>query len=332
MTNNMIPELHKLVTWHYGQNYPFNGCMAFIMEKLDRPDLADYWFFSGITGDIFTFVYGKNNRYNDCISVVCGGKEFIDTVFDKIGYSCTFIARDEFNADKQTYINMVKSDIDNGKPVLIHGTLDTNDNYQVICGYEDNMLLFLDGDVVEPFKLDTAKAVDFDFIFIGGKTHDIDFKQLHRDAVLNIPKWLTMGENDIGVTFCSQGFRNWADDIENGRYDNLTSETFEEWKHYTVYVCNLATNSGCSKPFFDKALELNPDLTFIPEVTAIYNHAGGNQPGQLWKALEDNGGGFNVTIDVLHDTEKRKIIADIVREFAVDIDKVCELIGGFEND
>jgi|GEM_PF-333600 len=326
MRNNMIPDLHKLVTWHFGQNYPFNGCMAFIMEKLGRPDLADYWFFAGITGDNFTFVYGKNNRYNDCISVVCGGRDFIDTVFDKIGYDYTFVSRDELNAEKYMYIQMAKRSIMNGIPVLIHGTQDTNDNYQVICGYDEDTLLFLDGDVVEPFKLDTANDIDFDFIFIGDKIRDIDIAKLYRDAVLNIPKWLTMDKNDIAVTFGAQGFRDWADDIENGRYDNLTAETFEEWKHYTVYVCNLATNSGCGRSFLEKAYELHPDLAFIPEVIELYRHAGGNQPGQLWHALEEAGGGFNIKIDTLHDKEKRKVIADIIREFAVDIDKVCELI------
>jgi hypothetical protein len=94
----------------------------------------------------------------------------------------------------------------------------------------------------------------------------------------------------------------------------------------TTYVCNLATNSGGCRGFLRKAYELNSDLAFIPEVIEIYKHTGGDQPGELWKDLENLGGGFNVTLEILQDKEKRKLIAGKVREFGMCMEKVCQII------
>jgi hypothetical protein len=42
-SNNIIPNIHQLITMHYGENYWFNGCAKYVMECLKEPDY-DYWF------------------------------------------------------------------------------------------------------------------------------------------------------------------------------------------------------------------------------------------------------------------------------------------------
>ena len=329
-SNNVLPDLHNLVTWHYGQNYPFNGCMQFIMEKIGRYDLADYWLFAGISGDSFTFCYGNNGEFNDCLSVVTGGPEFMNDIFESIGYEYTYITQAQINLNKELFIGTVMNYIDKGTPVLVRFAVGKHGNYQVICGYENNgkTLLFLDGDATVPTKLDTTQEIKDDWIFIGSKKKDIDIAKLYRESVLRIPQWLTMPENGTGVSFGAKGYHKWADDIENGRYKALTSETFNDWRDYTVYVCNLATNCGGSKKFLDKAYELNLDLDFIPEIAKAFYHAGSNQPGELWYDLENLGAGFNVTLERLQDKEKCKTISDKVREMGVCMEKVVQIIRG----
>ena len=328
LSNNVISELHNLVTWHYGQNYPFNGCMQFIMEKIDRYDLADYQLFAGISGDSFTFCYGDNGEYNDCLSVVTNGPVFMNDIFDQIGYEHIYITKDQINFNKKLYIEMVVDYIDKGIPVLVRFAVGKHGNYQVICGYEDNgtTLLFLDGDATVPAKLDTRKEIKDDWIFIGDKKKDVDIAKLYLDSVLRIPHWLTMPDNEYGVSFGAKGFYKWASDIENERYTSLTSDTFDSWRDYTVYVCNLATNSGGSYNFLNKAYALNPDLNFIPELIKLYYHAGSNQPGHLWYDLENLGGGFNVSLELLQDKEKRKTISDKVREMGNCMENVIQII------
>lgn len=329
--NNVLSDLHNLVTWHYGQNYPFNGCMKLIMEKIGRYDLADYWLFAGISGDSFTFCYSNNGEYNDCLSVVTNGPIFIRYMFESIGYEHTYVGKEQINSNKEFLIEKVINYIDKGTPVLVRFAAGKHGNYQVICGYENNgqTLLFLDGDATEPARLDTTQEIKDDWIFIGDRIKDINIAKLYRDSVLRIPQWLRISENENGVSFGANGFYKWADDIDNGRYTSLTSDTFDSWRDYTIYVCNLATNSSGSKNFLSKAYELNPDLTFIPEIIKIYCHVGGNQPGELWSDLENLSGGFNVTIEILQDKEKRKAIADKIREIGECMEKVIHIFNKY---
>ena len=66
-SNNIIPVIHRLVTDEYGENYWFNGCAKYVMECLGEPDY-DYWFFAGLTGDLFTQHYSYTNLSSDSAS------------------------------------------------------------------------------------------------------------------------------------------------------------------------------------------------------------------------------------------------------------------------
>lgn len=52
-SNNTIPNIHRLVTDEYGENYWFGGCARYVVECLGETDY-DYNFFAGFTGDVFT--------------------------------------------------------------------------------------------------------------------------------------------------------------------------------------------------------------------------------------------------------------------------------------
>lgn len=329
-SSNVITDIHNLVTWHHGQNYPFNGCMQFIMEKIGRQDLADYWFFAGISGDSFTFCYGNNGEYNDCLSVVSGGPRFIEDIFNLIGYEHTYVTQDEINADKERFVGKVMEYIDQGTPVLVRVPVGRHSDYNVVCGYEDDgrTLLVLAGDASVPSRVDVTQGVRGDWVFIGSKQKEVNMAELYRNTVLRIPEWLTMPENGTGVSFGAAGLNKWADDIEHGRYDSLTPETFEAWRDYTVYICNLSTNAGGSRNFLARAYRLNRDLAFIPDVIKTYHRAGSDRPGGLWFELERLGGGFNVTLETLEDTKARKAIVAVVSEIGACMERVCRLIEG----
>ena len=171
------------------------------------------------------------------------------------------------------------------------------------------------------WKIDTTEKIDRDWIFIGEKTKQKEIKDIYREAVYQIPEWLNLPKNKNGVSFGIQAFRDWASDIEAGRYNSLDVDNFDDWKDYTIYVCNFATNSGGSKCFLDKALEYNPDLTFIAEIINQYM-----KTKELWNDLEAIGGAFNITLDTLQDIDKRKIISSKIREFAECMEKVVDII------
>jgi hypothetical protein len=138
-SNNLLPGLHPLVTYHYGENYNFNACMKLLMEyaEPDEKNIYTYSFFAGISGDNFIQVYGKKENYenyNGSLSAVWDGPALIKYVFGEIGYEYSYITAEKINANKGMYIETVKAFIDKGLPVIFK----QDRGYNPIVGYEEN--------------------------------------------------------------------------------------------------------------------------------------------------------------------------------------------------
>ena len=84
--SNLIPVIHRLVTDENGENYWFNGCAKYVMECLGEKDY-DYWFFAGITGDLFTQHFARNISKYDAVSTYRrkeNSAEFIEELFMRV--------------------------------------------------------------------------------------------------------------------------------------------------------------------------------------------------------------------------------------------------------
>jgi len=117
---------------------------------------------------------------------------------------------------------------------------------------------------------------------------------------------------------------------ENQKINLKKGELTMITKQSTNYICVLATNGSCCHGFLDKARELNPDMDFLTKVSDLYRRY-----KQMWGCDSDNndednlealGAGFNVTLEVLQDIEKRVKIASKIREFAEVTDEIMEVI------
>lgn len=86
-SNNILPNLHQMITSHYGENYWFNGCAKYVMECLDETNY-DYWFFAGLTSDNFVQVYSKNHFRGDGVTDYTlsekGNHDFIEEIFQNV--------------------------------------------------------------------------------------------------------------------------------------------------------------------------------------------------------------------------------------------------------
>ncbi|HWT76540.1 MAG TPA: MerR family transcriptional regulator [Mobilitalea sp.] len=314
-SNNKLPIIHNLITMHYGENYWFNGCMRYLMECLDEKDF-DYWFFAGITGDNLAQVYSYDHFRGDGATDYLLCPEFVKNIFNICGYECSYISEKELNSNKVMYLQTLMAYIDKGLPVIAK-----TDPWGVYVGYEENgkSLLYMSSDMTQPEKRLTEDYLKEDWIFAGAKKRDVNLKQIYRDVILDMPHLLRTKTD--GYCFGAEAFRAWAKDIENGKFDDMKPDEFNAWFQYTIYICNLATNSGCCQSFLEKAQKLNPDLTFIEEIRRRYSRT-----GELWNDLEAMGAGFNITLDALQDKEKRKAIADKINEFAVCMDEVLAIL------
>ncbi|MCL1888471.1 MAG: hypothetical protein FWF96_06330 [Kiritimatiellaeota bacterium] len=340
---NVLPDLQPLITHWHGENYWFNGCAKHVMERLGEKDY-DYWFFAGLTGDNFTQFYAFNGGFLGESLTDCKMSEknhaFVEDIFAKCGYKAEFVPETELRANREKYLRKTKEWIDKGVPVIRYWC-----GWHLVVGYEDDgetLLCMTSGDK-DPYRVSADELFTggekhkdifhrFGWFFVGEKTGSKELKNIYRDAIKNLPKVLATETE----TYCfgAAAFRAWADEIEGGRFDGMTPDDlgkYDMWPLYAVYVCNLATNGSCCFNFLDKAMELNPDMTFIPELKKLYKRM-----GDMWThgadSLEAIGGGFNVSLAALQDTERRGRIAAKIREFGEVADGVLKILRFAQND
>ena len=110
----------------------------------------------------------------------------------------------------------------------------------------------------------------------------------------------------------------------------MKNDEFDAWAYYTNYVCVLATNGSCCHGFLKRAQELNPDMGFLEEVSALYRRIaemwGGDNNHNDSDSLEALGGGFNVTLEALQNREKRDRIIAKIRQFADVTDDIVRVL------
>ncbi|WP_308637099.1 hypothetical protein [Paenibacillus silvisoli] len=311
----MLPNTRVLCEDMQGQNYWFHGCMEYLMECLGESKEYNYWFFSGVTGDSFTQLYSKDisstawyYTYN------LFSRDVAKKAFDACGYEFDYISGIT-NENRHTYIPRIKAYIDNNRPVIARGGKDTWE-FCNICGYDDNDLYYLICDQAEP------KSYPNDFhelIFVGDKKEHPALADAYRQAIMSIPSLITMPAT-AQYSFGRQAFADWADSFRNGTFDDVPVEKISAWNVHGTYLCIAGTN-GCSRGFLNRALELNPDMTFINELEPLYAKQG---DGFEALAYRDGGlqSGFNIKPEVIANKELMKPLSDKILESANYCDEI----------
>jgi len=350
-SNNIIPIIHRLVTDEYGENYWFNGCARYVMECLGEKDY-DYWFFAGLTGDMFTQHYAFTKYSGDALSSYMLDTEmegdpakYTEDIFAKCGYAATYVSNRDLQKNTEMYLNTLVAYIDKGIPVIVYGTPLVG----VIAGYEDygKTLLYITGNNNQPERMTLKKLLCGEpensllenpfynyptkpggWIFIGEKKEHRPLADIYREAIKAITQHMNV-KTDL-YCFGAEAFKAWARDIDNGKFDGMKPEDFDTWAYYTNYVCVLATNGSCCHGFLEKARELNPDMGFLEEVSSLYRRTaemwGQNNDRNDEDSLEALGGGFNVTLATLQDKEKRGKIAAKIKEFTDITEEILRVI------
>lgn len=344
-SNNIIPNIHRFITSEHGENYWFNGCGRYVMGALGENDY-DYDFFAGLTGDVFAQVYPYDRFLGDGVTdyvTSVGNSAFIEDVFRQCGYAATFVPDTQLVANKGMYVQTLTAYIDKGVPVISNLVLKDHPQWAVFVGYEEygKTLLFMTDNMTEPGRIPSEEVFrvcrdDGDHVdewvggllFVGEKTEQKDLKQLYRDIIHGLPALLTTKTERY--CFGAEAFRAWANDIEGGKFDGMKPEEFDGWCMHCSYVCNAATNGSCCHEFLRRARELNPDMGYLEEVSRLYRRTaemwGGDNERNDPDSLEALGGGFNITLEALQDTEKRAKIAAKLREFAARMDEIVRVL------
>lgn len=364
MTTKMISNIPQIANSWIGENYYFNAMARHVMSCLGEMKFADYSLFAGITGDFFVQFYRLNGInsthgiHGVGVSDYYLGLHDLVNVFEKVGYTAESFSERELQSDRGRFLQKITVSIDKGIPVIWYRPGMAG----IIVGYEDsgNTLLYLTAEIKEPerlvlddnfFKNKPSKSVyekneidTYGWIIVGKKKHEVALKQIFRDAIIQLPKLLTIKTDEY--VFGAEAFRTWADDIENGKYESMMPVDYNgNFFAYEVYVLALSTNSGGCQAFLEKAQELNPDFAFLEDVRKQYRITNYLWNGGYWVKdihspeereemkrlygdynLETLGGAFGCKLETLQDEEKRTFIVKQIRRFADCMDEVVQIL------
>lgn len=348
-SNNIIPNIHRLITSEFGENYWFNGCARYLLEAAGefREDPGfGYWFFAGLTGDILAQVYSYGKYMGESVSACrfnLEGGAYLEGIFEKCGYASSFVTAKQLAANREMYLQTLIAYIDKGMPVL--AVTSGGPPWGVYVGYEEygKILLYITGDQAEPQRVPIDSIIGppleteaephaaKGWLFLGEKKREIDYREVYRCIITDLPALFAV-KNEY-FCFGAEAFRAWAEKIESGYYETIPVDDFDDWGEHVSNICNMATNGSCADGLLQKIQELNPDLPCISalrelykQVAVIWNgHFGGNLEPHS-DDLEALGGGFNVTLESLQDRDKRGKIAAKIYEAANCMEQAIELV------
>lgn len=307
-SNNIIPNIHRLITSEFGENYWFSGCARYVMESLGEytaePDFG-YWFFAGLTGDILAQVYSYEKYMGEAVSsCMCNsmGGSYFQGIFEKCGYASTFVSLEQLCSNREMYLQTLMAYIDKGVPVIAVTRFGGDAPWGIYAGYEEygRTLLYLSGDKTEPERIPAQQAIDEQqtatyagqgWLFIGEKKRTVDLAQVYRNIIIDMPRLLTVKTD--GFCFGPEAFHAWAESIESGKFDAMSLESFEDgWDSHISNICNMATNGSCVFTFLDRARELNPDFAFLEDIGRQYRRT-----AEIWN--NDNGNDLEAWVEAL---------------------------------
>ena len=310
-------HFHPLLDKYQGQNFAFNGCMALLMEYLGESKEYDYWFFSGVSGDCFTQIYGQDlTKWYQCLSHACFDEHLIKRAFDACGYDYTFVSPESFSANREKYLQKVVNHIDRDLPVIVKGfsflfedKLYPVEEISCIVGYENGgqVLLYLPDTSTTPipFPLD----IPYTLVFSEEKRKAPTLPEVYRQAITNIPL-LNLASPRDGVSFGAHAFLDWAEALENGKFDDVPVEDLDLWPHYSAYLCIIASNVSCPH-FLNRAKELCPDMKQLTAINAVMEKMRAHM--DEFCRLE---GGFGMDEYKLKDRELLRPVREMIRKYA----------------
>ncbi|HBL84685.1 MAG: hypothetical protein A2Y17_11165 [Clostridiales bacterium GWF2_38_85] len=266
-SNNILPNNRVICRGDRGENHAFPGVAAYVMECIGDTTIGDFtddinerlWFFEGMSADILSPIYSYVGYQGWARSDYLYSKEFITDIFNKCGYASSFITPDEFNSNKEMYLQTVMAYIDKGVPVIIRKQ--PHDECMPIIGYEDygKTLLYPDiANTKEIHKMTVDGEMNYSWVFVGEKKREINIAETYMNMIYDLPE--IFEQKSEKYCFGANAFLAWADEIERDKS--------YEWD---VYHINFLTMGACSGKVFDKVVELNPGIAWIKDVKDRYD-------------------------------------------------------------
>ncbi|MHB1456560.1 MAG: cysteine peptidase family C39 domain-containing protein [Armatimonadota bacterium] len=288
-------------------------------------DRAGFYFFSAITGDMFTVLYANDKPCDSGITNYFFMPQVVKKAFSTFGYDCIYLSNAQIQQDFRAVMNAVKASVDKGIPVLAWGmgNVTTFSGWHgnmpegcLIGGYDENDLLYVnlypgpermtvdkDGYTAISHGLEGSRGL----FFVGNPIEKPDLHEIYRRVIECIPTFLATPPAD-GYMFGQEALEKWADTLlDESRFAGKTDDELGGicWDVHCSPYCNICTSAA------DAFIETASEVYDIPLTKKLLPHYEKfvQLRKEIW-ALQD---GFFPPMEKFRTHEFRKEIADILR-------------------
>lgn len=350
---NKIINYRRIQNW---ENFFLDSAIYSVANSIGIEYANGFTPITAITGDLFTYMYSDKLPCDSGLTNYVIMPDVVLKVFDSFGWDCEYLSREDVNCDLGGTMLKIQESVDRGIPVLAWGVggvvcadgmrYDPMGEGALIGGYDDDLLLihlYCGAERLAPSSFGGRPGVDehgytaipakdalatTNGLFILTEKKELpDVKAVYRDAVLSIPKWLTLPET-IGYVFGKKAFDRWADILLDDSSWYMPEQCSEDaiWNKHCSAYCAICTSTGAFGgasrvvDYLSRAKEFCPDLAIISELLPHYRKL-----SELAQQLWDLHGGFMPSPDKMQAHAYREQLAAVLRQMGTCCDDILRL-------
>ena len=325
--SNRIKNYRKINAW---ENFFLSSAICSVAKSVGS-DIEDFHVFAAITGDMFAYLYSKDKPCDSGITNYFFIPAVVKKTYAIFGYDCIYVSSAQIKENFRVVMNMIKSSVDKGIPVLAwgignfpfkDGSFGLLPEGSLIGGYDKDDMLYVnvynrsgddDGYIGIKNGLNDTKGL----FFVGKPITKPDLRDVYKDVINSIPVLLSLPPTEAHV-FGKDAFNLWADTLlDDSNFENKTDEELGgiRWNLHLSAYCMVCTSDAINYiknvvgqyPDFDKAIKILPLFA---------------QMNQLKDNIWSLQGGFEPPLDKFSTHEFRAKIAKILKEMG----NTCEMI------
>jgi len=233
---NKIKNIRRLWRDDVAENFYLEGCLTAVMKAAGGNPRFDYPFFLALCGGFFTQTYshtdGAEDRTAGFTTVFMPG--LVKHVLNECGYACHFIDPATIREHPGLVMDVVKTAVDKGIPVIAKGIGNAQIGDTVheslrewcnIGGYGENNTLWVNV-YIDKIPTDENGYIEIKdglgksqgLFVLGEKTAEPEVGGIVKRAIQRIPLFVTMPDQQ-GFSFGQKAFYDWAEMLEDEGMD-----------------------------------------------------------------------------------------------------------------
>lgn len=352
---NRIQNYRRIGNW---ENFFLDSAIYSIARSVGVTYDNEFTPIAAITGDLFTYMYSDTMPCDSGLTNYVVMPERVIKAFASFGWKCEYLSSEEVECDITAAVQKIHDSIDQGYPVLAWGVGGVPGMRQdepmgegaLIGGYDNDVLLihlYCGAERLPDLSFDGRPGVDEDgytaipaedalagtdgIFILTEKITPTDPETVYREAIMQIPNWLTMVPTGGRMSdteqyvFGKAAFTRWASVLLD---DAVWQDCDEDaiWNKHCCAFCSLCTSIGFFggdsrvADWLNSAKAACPEFTVIDVILPLYR-----KMSDLWQQIWDFQDGFMPSVKQMQIHDYRENIAAVLIEMGGCCDEILQI-------